>query len=128
MLPLPAWLLGSGLELLCWAHSDGCSCLLRTPLPCPPAGLELEGVFNARTAPQPNAIALHIFGTPSGTCPPGTALSTLAHNESSTDVVGSTGGNSSDSVARESDPADGGPFGLSANGTVIDLSSSFQSE
>jgi hypothetical protein len=37
-------------------------------------GLELFPVFGARVQPQPDAVALHVFGSPLGSCPPGSAL------------------------------------------------------
>lgn len=83
-------------------------------------------MFNARVAPQPGAVALHLFGTPLGTCPPGSALSAPGRSG------GSSGGAAAASAAAgasaRSGGDDGSPFALSANGTVIDLSSAFQPE
>lgn len=81
-------------------------------------------MFNARVAPQHGAVALHIFGTRQGTCPPGAALAGDARD------AGSDGGaaGSSSAAVQEGDVAAGGPFGLAFNGSVIDLSSTFQPE
>lgn len=38
------------------------------------AALVLEPVYNARVQSQPGAVALHVFGTRLGTCPPGSVL------------------------------------------------------
>lgn len=80
-------------------------------------------MYHARVAPQPGAVALHIFGTPAGTCPPGSALSGLGRNSSSGGAGGAV--SASSAAAQGALEADGGPFGLSFNGSVIDLSSSF---
>lgn len=40
-------------------------------------GLELEGLWGAETKPQPDDVALHIFGVANGTCPPGSAVTSL---------------------------------------------------
>lgn len=94
---------------------------------CPlAAGLELEGVYSARVTPQLGAVALHIFGTRQGTCPPGSVLADSTRN--------STGGSSGfwqgggSGLAATYDAVAAGPFGLTFNGSVIDLSSAFQSE
>lgn len=91
------------------------------------AGLELEGVYGARVAPQLGAVALHVFGTRQGTCPPGSVLADGTRNGTG----GSGGfwqGGGSDTAAPYDTLSAGGPFGLTFNGSVIDLSSAFQSE
>jgi hypothetical protein len=90
-------------------------------------GLEVDGVYSARVAPQLGAVALHVFGTRQGTCPPGSVLV-----QGPRDDTGGSGGfwqssGGSDAAAYD-DVAGGGPFGLTFNGSVIDLSSAFQSE
>lgn len=79
-------------------------------------------MYNARVVSQPAAVALHVFGTPLGTCPPGSSLSELGRNSS-----GGSGG-SSNSSGLPPAGGEGDPFVLSFNGSVIDLSSSFQPE
>ena len=59
----------------------------------PSAALELEAVYNSRVLPQPQQVALFIFGTPNGTCPPGTARSQTS---------GSSGGSNSSSSSGSS--------------------------
>lgn len=80
-------------------------------------------MYGARVAPQLGAVALHIFGTRQGTCPPGSVL---------VEGTNSSGGfwksSSSSSVGSYDGAAAEGPFGLTFNGSVIDLSSAFQSE
>lgn len=91
-------------------------------------GLVLHGFHAAHAAGQPDAIALHIFGTPNGTCPPGSALrnpppaassaapATVAAMTPAAGQQGATG-----------DTAQGvADLMLSVNGSVIDLSSAFQ--
>lgn len=107
-------------------------------MPCRcPSGLELRGAHNAAAVPQPGAVALHVFGTPLGTCPPGTVLAGDARGNSSSSWLDSSGGSSTTlgagwagwaAVDGGADADAGGPFALSANGTVIDLSTSFQPE
>lgn len=80
-------------------------------------------MYHARVLAQPGAVALHVFGTPNGTCPPGSALSALGRDSAAAD--GAPGASSAKAAG---DPAADGPFGLSFNGSVIDLSSSFQPE
>ncbi|KAL4450153.1 hypothetical protein ABPG77_010822 [Micractinium sp. CCAP 211/92] len=91
-------------------------------------GMELESVYGALVAPQPDAVALHVFGTPAGSCPPGAALR-VTHNSSTTGAAGAQrSGPGSRSEIQDSlaEPAVGGNgsagFLLSPNGTVIDIS------
>ena len=99
-------------------------------------------MHNAAAVPQPGAVALHVYGTPLGTCPPGTALAGAARGNSSASWLDSGGGagggggggaagagwaGAAAAAAAGGDEVDG-PFALSANGTVIDLSTSFQPE
>lgn len=45
------------------------------------AGVDLDGLWDVRTQNQSDdTVALHIFGVPDGTCPPGTALAAGAAN------------------------------------------------
>lgn len=118
--------------------STGTALCLRCLLPtCPPtrsfapprdAGMELESVYGALVAPQPDAVALHVFGTLAGSCPPGAALR-VSHNSSTTGAAGaqrSGPGSRSKIQDRLAEPAVGGNgsagFLLSPNGTVIDIS------
>jgi hypothetical protein len=77
-------LLPANMSLLCaQAVLLLCRCIADTGLltardaSCSPvcfAALELEGVYGARVLPQASTPALHIFGTPLGSCPPGSAV------------------------------------------------------
>lgn len=91
--------------------------------------MELEGLYSARVAPQPGAVALHVFGTPAGSCPPGAALRVPGNRS----TAGSAGPpRSSIGSGGRSDSLDEPPVGgngsagflLSPNGTVIDISRS----
>lgn len=73
-------------------------------------GLQLHGFSAARVAGLQSQVALHVFGVPNGTCPPGSALR---------------------GAAAAGDGAAAGQVGvadlaLSINGSVIDLSSAFR--
>lgn len=117
--PLLSCPLHTSLPLSLWPTSPG------PPLVPPPlagAALELEGVHNARVAPQPDAVSIHIYGTPKGSCPPGTALKVPDNTSSAAPPEGS------DADGSTAEPPVGtiGSVGflLSPNGTAIDLSRS----
>ncbi|KAL4452476.1 hypothetical protein ABPG75_008138 [Micractinium tetrahymenae] len=90
-------------------------------------GLELEGMYDACVVSQPGAVALHVFGIPAGSCPPGAALR-MPGNRSASGVPlpARSRPGSSDSAGGLVEPPVGGNgsagFLLSPNGTVIDIS------
>ncbi|EFN53518.1 hypothetical protein CHLNCDRAFT_136597 [Chlorella variabilis] len=85
-------------------------------------GLELEAIYHARVQPQPDAVALHIFGSPLGTCPPGFALK--QPGAGSGGANGAARGSASPVSSSDGSFSEEADFGLFLNGTVIDLSSS----
>ena len=93
----------------------------------PHAGLELEGFYHARVAAQGGDVALHIFGTPNGTCPPGAAVVGGRRNSSAS--VGHEPPQQPEQHALTTgQPVGMSDLSLSFTGDAIDLSSSFRPE
>lgn len=84
-------------------------------------------MYGAQVAPQPGAVALHVFGTSAGSCPPGAALRAPG-NRSAAGFPGpprSRPGTSGGEGSLAEPPVGGNGsagFLLSPNGTVIDIS------
>eukprot|EP00887_Chlorella_sp_A99_P007510 scaffold2.g7510.t1 len=90
-------------------------------------GLQLHGFSAARVAGLQSQVALHVFGVPNGTCPPGSALRGAA-------AAAAAAAEAAAAAAADAAAGDGAAAGqvgvadlaLSINGSVIDLSSAFR--